>query len=63
MIRWLMRTRIRIFLEGQNVNLQPIELHDQVLKNLEFRYIEHMEENRVTKIGNNKKSKGKLLFD
>lgn len=53
-IRWLMRARIRIALEGQNLNLQPIELHDQVLNNLEFRYFEHVEENRQMKIGSNK---------
>jgi hypothetical protein len=41
-------------LEGQNLNMQPIELHDQVLNNLEYRYIEHIEENRQTKIGSNK---------
>ena len=48
--KWLMRTRIRIQLEGQNLHLQPIELHDQVLNNLEHRYIEHVEENRINQI-------------
>lgn len=43
---WLMRARIRIFLEGDNLNFEPIELHDQVLNNLENRYIDHYEENR-----------------
>lgn len=46
-----MRARIRIYLDGQNTELEPIELHDQVLNNLEHRYIEHVEENRKTKIG------------
>lgn len=45
-----MRARIRVALEGQNLNLQPIELHDQVLNNLEYRYLEHVEENRKVKI-------------
>lgn len=49
-----MRARIRVSLEGQHLNLQPIELHDQVLNNLEYRYFEHVEENRQTKIGFNK---------
>lgn len=51
-----MRARIRIILEGHNVHLQPIELHDQVLNNLEYRYIEHIEENRKTKLGVQKNS-------
>ena len=37
-LRWLMRTRIRIQMEGQNLQTQPIELHDQVLNNLEHRF-------------------------
>lgn len=49
-----MRARIRVALEGQNLKLQPIELHDQVLNNLEYRYFEHVEENRQMKIGSNK---------
>jgi hypothetical protein len=49
--RWLPRSRIRIYLEGQNLeNLQPIELHDQVLNQLEHRYIEHVAENRNTQL-------------
>lgn len=49
-----MRARIRVILEGQNLNVQPIELHDQALSNLEYRYIEHIEESRKIKIGSNK---------
>jgi NAD+ kinase len=48
----LRRARIRTTLEGENLNLQPIELHDQVLNHLEHRYIEHIEENRTTKLSN-----------
>ncbi|CAF0716130.1 unnamed protein product [Brachionus calyciflorus] len=47
---WLSRARIRIYLEGQSIENQPIELHDQVLNNLEHRYIEHIEENRQIKL-------------
>jgi hypothetical protein len=36
-----MRARIRVHLIGHNLHLQPVELHDQVLKNLEYRYDEH----------------------
>ena len=39
-------------LEGHNLSLQPIELHDQVLNNLEHRYVEHIEESRTTKLNN-----------
>lgn len=34
-----MRTRIRIYLEGDKLVLQPIELHDQILNNLEHRFL------------------------
>jgi len=47
-----LKTRIRIVLEGHNLPLQPIELHDQVLNNLEHRYVEHIEESRTTKLNN-----------
>jgi hypothetical protein len=45
-----MRSRIRIQLEGKNLYLQPFELHDKVLQNLEHRYMDHVEESRFTKI-------------
>lgn len=32
-----MRARIQVTFEGQDLNVQPIELHDQVLNNLEYR--------------------------
>jgi NAD+ kinase len=49
--KWVPRARIRIHLEGQNLaNIQPIELHDQVLNHLEHRYVEHIAENRFTQI-------------
>ena len=44
-----MRARIQITFEG-NMNMEPIELHDQVLNNLEYRFYEHFEEDRTATI-------------
>ena len=51
---WVLRTRIKIILEGQNLNKQPIELHDQTLNRLEHRYVEHFEENRTVRLSSDK---------
>lgn len=46
---WLMRSRIQVKFEGQT-SIQPIELHDQVLNNLEYRHYEHFEEDRTANL-------------
>lgn len=52
---WLMRARIEVKFEGQNTHkTQPIELHDQVLNNLEYRFLEHFEEDRNAKLDSTK---------
>ena len=35
--KWMLRSRLRITIEGRSLNLNPIELHDQVLNNREYR--------------------------
>lgn len=54
---WLMRARIQVTFEGQDLNVQPIELHDQVLNNLEYRFFEHIEENRTANLDANRANK------
>ena len=54
---WLMKARIRITLEGYNINDVPIELHDQVLHNLENRYLDHVEEYRAVKLTKSKSNR------
>jgi len=49
---WLMRARIQIRFEGQTADVEPIELHDQVLNNFENRFHEHYEEDRTASINN-----------
>lgn len=60
--KWLKRARIRITLEGQNLNEVPIELHDQVLHNLENRYLDHVEEYRTVKLSAKGTDKPKSLI-
>ena len=45
-----MRARIQIRFEGQTADVEPIELHDQVLNNYEHRFHEHFEEDRTASI-------------
>lgn len=54
--RWLMRARVSVNFDGQHPQLEPVELHDQFLYNLEHRYYEHVEENRTAKIATVKKT-------
>jgi len=35
---WLYRSRIRVYMEGTDVNMKPIEFHDQTLTKHEHRY-------------------------
>ena len=52
-----MRTRIRITIESNILNEEPIELHDQLLNERENRFIEHIEEHRASTINDNKNYK------
>ena len=45
-----MRSRIRITIESNMLNEEPIELHDQLLNERENRFIEHIEEHRASTI-------------
>ena len=51
--KWLMRARIQISFDdahNDQIKVSPIELHDQVLNNLENRFYEHFEEDRTVKL-------------
>lgn len=48
--KYLRRSRIRIKIVGDSINPKPIELHDQVLNQREYRFLEHVEEHRLMKL-------------
>jgi len=53
---WLMRARIQVSFEGQNLNVKPIELHEQALNHYENRFYEHFEEDRTAYLESDKSS-------
>ncbi|XP_054162681.1 NAD kinase 2, mitochondrial-like [Oppia nitens] len=61
--RWKYRQRIRIILESENANEEPIELHDQQLKCPENRFLEldASHDSRDSKIKKNTKTVKKVL--
>lgn len=51
-----MRARIQVSFEGQNLNVKPIELHEQALNHYENRFYEHFEEDRTAYLESDKSS-------
>lgn len=60
--QWRMRQRIRVTVEGENANDEPIELHDQQLQHPEYRFLDlESRSNDESRSSKEKKSVRKIL--